>query len=130
MRKIFAVLLGLCLVMSGVAYSYNDYKSNAWASWTNLTTANPAMTLNFASLIEPYRTRDITIINGSTNAIGVDLNDDDNRGDDDPSLSTSRTGRFQLAGSQKITLKDYVCDGLSIFRIGNDASPVSVIVTY
>ncbi len=122
-KKIFLGLTILVLSLPfTVAAQSRGALSNIFASWYSVTTTQITITL-------PFNSRDITIHNGSTNAICVDL-----KGGTIPASCVSASGSnpsiIQLDGNTALSLSDYLTSAISLKAISATASPVSVVITY
>lgn len=129
MKKILSIVCLVVIVVifaAGIGYTSTNYKSNIFASTVSVTSTNPIQRLDLDNL--GIKTREITVINGSTNEVYVDF-----------TKSTTDAGKTTIGSSTKgciidgdkvFTLRDFVSGGMTIIRAGADASPVSVIISY
>lgn len=120
------VLLVLALVLITCVDAHAQARGalqNVWASWANVSNSI-ATTFTL-----PYNTRDVQIINSSSNPICVDLRGNA-LGSDAGLCRNSFATRFYLDGGDSMQLYDYVTSGITVWGLGAAASPVSVVVTY
>ncbi len=121
MKKAVIGLLMLLLATPVLAQNRGPLH-NSFASWYTVTTAGTTVTF-------PYNSRDITIHNGSSVPIAVDI-----RGGTIPegfvSASKLSPSIFQLTGNTAIDLRDHVTNSITLRTLGSSASPVSVVTTY
>ena len=125
MKKFLPAILILLIVgitTPGLAQQRRGALPNQFASWYTVTTSN---TITF-----PFNSRDITIHNGSTVIVCVDLKGDTITSAcvDDGSAIPSIV---QLDANTAISLSDYITNAITLRSIDeSSASPVSVVVTY
>ena len=119
---IFISLFALLLPTAAHAQARGGL-TNVWASWASVL--NGIAT----SFTPPYNSRDVQIINSSAQPICVDLKNMPITGDAGLCRDSFAT-RFYLDGGDSLQLYDYVASGVSVWSLGNAASPVSVIITY
>lgn len=125
MNKLILALILLCL--PGVAFA-QEYQSNTWASWASVA-AGPQ-----TSWVLPYRSRTVTVINGSATPVCVAFGNVTILSGCVSSVTnqvaTGDNKVFQLGSAQWITLNDMVTGQINLKSAGSTASPVSVLVNY
>jgi hypothetical protein len=125
MKKILAFIFISLFLISGNCLA-QEYKANIWASWASITTA--------VKWTFPYKSREITIINGSAIPVCISFNDNTPT----PACTSAITNQsgtgdnrtFQMQASNNITLRDISQQSINIISMGAAASPVSVVVAY
>lgn len=123
MKRYIIFICSVLLLISNIAYAAINYKANVFASTVSVDSTNSNVGIDL-----PFNSRSITIINGSSNEIFVDFKNS-TRTEDDITVGSVTTGCI-IDGDKTFTLRDYVTDKMSFVRAGNDASPVTVIITY
>ena len=116
--KKFVVLL-LVILTAGIA-SAADYKSNVYQTsvWVHEGARTATVTL-------PVPSRSITIINGDTDGVYVNINSASA-----PSVIGAGATGFLLVGKQAVTFDNFVTEGVGFNFWTAEASPISVISTY
>lgn len=122
MRKFLLSLFILFFLGSNAHAQSRGKLTNVFASWVTVASTSTVITF-------PIESRDLTIMNGSTTDVCVNLKGGDIQGN---CYTASGSQTMQLDGGQTLTLFDYVTSGVTLRAIGfsTTASPVSVISTY
>ena len=132
MKKLLILVTILLLCVPVAEAQQRGALTNVYASWANVTNES-VVTFSWG-----HDSRDVLIINGDAtsadgicvNLKGTDIGDDSDYAgggcDTDNGLDTAT----KLMGGDELYLSDFISSGISVKAIGQDASPVSVVVTY
>ena len=118
MKKLLVFLMLVLMTVPAFA-GKRGALTNVYSTWSSVT-GSTTVTL-------PFNSRDLTIHNGSSIDVVVDL-----KGNTiDETYTNSGNSIFQIQGDESITFRDFVTDKVSLrSETGVAASPVSVIATY
>lgn len=126
MRKVLVIAIGILLIASS-GYGGTP-SSNMYASWVDVYATPTTLTL-------PQNSRNITIVNGASEPITVNISGTTVEGANQPGLqgwvgpSVSFPSTIQVSPMMDVTLYDTISGSLT-FVAKQHASPVTVIVTF